>query len=76
MQEEHNSVHTFLALEEPEAHLHPHAQRALYGQVQAMPAQIVVSTHSPYFASQAGLEQLRLFRKCLSRISLNQLSRL
>ena len=63
MQEEHNSVHTFLALEEPEAHLHPHAQRALYGQVQAMPAQIVVSTHSPYFASQAGLEQLRLFRK-------------
>lgn len=61
--QEHNSVHTFLALEEPEAHLHPHAQRALYRQVQAMPAQTVVSTHSPYFASQAGLGQLRLFRK-------------
>jgi len=61
--QEHNSVHTFLALEEPEAHLHPHAQRALYSQVQAMPAQVVVSTHSPYFASQAGLGQLRLFRK-------------
>lgn len=60
---EHNSVHTFLALEEPEAHLHPHAQRALYSQVQAMPAQVVVSTHSSYFASQAGLGQLRLFRK-------------
>lgn len=60
---EHNSVHTFLALEEPEAHLHPHAQRALYSQVQAMPAQIVVSTHSSYFASQAKLGQLRLFRK-------------
>jgi putative ATP-dependent endonuclease of OLD family len=63
MQEEDNSVHTFLALEEPEAHLHPHAQRALYSQVQAMPAQVVVSTHSPYFASQAGPGQLRLFRK-------------
>lgn len=63
MQEEHNSVHTFLALEEPEAHLHPHAQRALYSQVQAMPAQVVVSTHSPYFVSQARLGQLRLFRK-------------
>ena len=61
--QEHNSVHTFLALEEPEAHLHPHAQRALYSQVQAMPAQVVVSTHSSYFASQAGLGQLRLFRK-------------
>jgi putative ATP-dependent endonuclease of OLD family len=60
---EHNSVHTFLALEEPEAHLHPHAQRALYSQVQAMPAQVVVSTHSSYFASQAKLGQLRLFRK-------------
>ena len=63
MLEDHNSVHTFLALEEPEAHLHPHAQRALYNQVRAMPAQIVVSTHSPYFASQTGLGQLRVFRK-------------
>lgn len=61
--QEHNSVHTFLALEEPEAHLHPHAQRALYNQVQAMPAQVIVSTHSSYFASQARLGQLRLFRK-------------
>jgi len=61
--QEHNSVHTFLALEEPEAHLHPHAQRALYNQVQAMPAQVVVSTHSSYFASQAKLGQLRQFRK-------------
>jgi putative ATP-dependent endonuclease of OLD family len=61
--QEHNSVHTFLALEEPEAHLHPHAQRALYSQVRAMPAQVVVSTHSSYFASQAKLGQLRVFRK-------------
>ena len=60
---EHNSVHTFLALEEPEAHLHPHAQRALYNQVQATPAQVVVSTHSPYFTSQSRIGQLRLFRK-------------
>ncbi len=60
---EHDSLHTFLALEEPEAHLHPHAQRALYSQVQAMPAQVVVSTHSSYFASQATLKQLRLLRK-------------
>lgn len=60
---DHNAVHTFLALEEPEAHLHPHAQRSLYGQVQSMPAQVVVSTHSPYFASQAKLAEIRLFRK-------------
>jgi len=56
-------VHSFLALEEPEAHLHPHAQRSLYRQIQSMPAQVIVSTHSPYFSSQAKLEELRLFRK-------------
>lgn len=60
---DHNSVHSFLALEEPEAHLHPHAQRSLYSQVSSMPAQVVASTHSPYFASQAKLEHLRVFRK-------------
>lgn len=60
---DHNVVHPFLALEEPEAHLHPHAQRSLFAQIKSMPAQVVVSTHSPYFASQAKICQFRLFRK-------------
>jgi putative ATP-dependent endonuclease of the OLD family len=58
-----DSIHTFLALEEPEAHLHPQAQRALFGQVRAIPGQRIVSTHSPYFAGQAKLESLRLLIK-------------
>jgi len=50
-----DKIHTFLALEEPEAHLHPQAQRALFGQVKVIPGQRLVSTHSPYFAGQASL---------------------
>lgn len=54
-------VHSILALEEPEAHLHPQAQRSFFGQVKSIPGQRIVSTHSPYFAGQAGLSDLRLF---------------
>ena len=54
-------VHSVLALEEPEAHLHPQAQRSFFAQVKSIPGQRVVSTHSPYFAGQAGLDDLRLF---------------
>ncbi|MCC5945727.1 MAG: AAA family ATPase [Bernardetiaceae bacterium] len=52
-----------LALEEPEAHLHPNAQRALYKQLQAFAGQKIISTHSPYIAGQAALEELRHFYK-------------
>lgn len=48
-----------LCIEEPEAHLHPHAQKALYEQVKEMPGQKIISTHSPYIAAQAELNELR-----------------
>lgn len=56
-------VHTLLALEEPESHLHPQAQRSLFAHIRAMSGQRIVSTHSPYFAGQAQLEDLRLLIK-------------
>lgn len=58
-----DSVHSVLALEEPESHLHPQAQRALFGHIKLVTGQRIVSTHSPYFAGQAPLEDLRLFFK-------------
>lgn len=58
-----DQVHSVLALEEPESHLHPQAQRSLFAHIKEIPGQRIVSTHSPYFAGQAQLEDLRLFIK-------------
>lgn len=58
-----DAVHPMLALEEPEAHLHPQAQRALFNQIMEIPGQIMISTHSPYVAAHAEFGDLRHFRK-------------
>lgn len=56
-------LHPILALEEPEAHLHPNAQRQVFGQLKEVVGQKIISTHSPYIAPLAKLEELRVFYK-------------
>lgn len=51
------------AAEEPEAHLHPNAQRTLYQQLSETSGQVIVSTHSPYLAAIANLNELRFLRR-------------
>lgn len=66
MAEHHKSeaepFHPILAAEEPEAHLHPNAQRFLFQQMQSVHGQTIVSTHSPFLAAMCELPNLR----CLS----------
>jgi len=58
-----NPFFPILAVEEPEAHIHPNAQKKLYSQLESLPGQIIISTHSPYIAASAELMQIRSFYK-------------
>ncbi|CAM4076398.1 MULTISPECIES: AAA family ATPase [Flavobacterium] len=52
-----------IALEEPESHLHPNAQRHLFKQLTDIKGQKIISTHSPFIAAQSELTDLRHFYK-------------
>ncbi len=63
-----------LAAEEPEAHLHPNAQKTLYRQLAESKGQVIVSTHSPYLATMADVIHLRSLRKDSTGIVAKKLS--
>ncbi|MEQ9616832.1 MAG: AAA family ATPase [Phycisphaerales bacterium] len=58
-----DAVHPMMALEEPETHLHPQAQRAMFRQIYRMPGQRIISTHSPYICGQCEIAHMRHFSK-------------
>ena len=59
--------------EEPEAHLHPQAQRAMFGLLERMPGQRIVSSHSPLIASHAELSEVIVMRQAETGIECLQI---
>ncbi len=52
-----------LALEEPEAHLHPQAARAFASSLDKIGGQKIISSHSPHFIQEIPFKKIRLFRR-------------
>ncbi|MGQ4806760.1 hypothetical protein NKDENANG_00095 [Candidatus Entotheonellaceae bacterium PAL068K] len=52
-----------LALEEPEAHLHPQATRALAANLGEIKSQKILSSHSPYFIQEIPFTHIRMLRR-------------
>ena len=66
-EQEMEPLFPIMAAEEPEAHLHPNAQRTLYKQLINSHGQVIISSHSPYIAGLAEVNEIRYLKLLMIR---------
>lgn len=59
---ENQEVTPIIGIEEPEAHVYPYSQRAIFEHINKINGQKIISTHSPYIVDQANINDFILFR--------------
>lgn len=69
---EHREIpNIFFGFEEPEAHIHPHIQRHLFGELTNLGTQVFLTTHSTFIADRADFRDivllLRKGSECVAR---------
>lgn len=68
----HVAYYPIIAIEEPESHLHPNAQKKLYSQIYNIVGQKIIATHSSYIAGSAKLKEVRSISRITSNISIGK----
>lgn len=66
------AYYPIIAIEEPESHLHPNAQKKLYSQINNIVGQRIVATHSSYIAGSAELKEIRSICKTKGATSIGK----
>src|SRR5699024_2251157 len=67
------AYYPIIAIEEPESHLHPNAQKKLYSQINDIVGQKIVATHSSYIAGSAKLKEVRSIIKSENTITIGKI---
>jgi putative ATP-dependent endonuclease of OLD family len=65
---EQKLFYPIIAIEEPETHLHPNAQKQIYNQLKSFPGIKIITTHSPYIVTSAKLNEIRNIYKIENKI--------
>lgn len=67
------AYYPIIAIEEPESHLHPNAQKKLYSQINNIIGQKIVATHSSYIAGSSRLKEIRSINKTNLKTTIGKL---